>query len=86
MRAPLDFTVPILNAQARPFRAQGVYLMVNVTCACQADNGPMLIRGHDVIVQCGRCHAKFGIASVSFDRAAGDLDPRVEVGLLARGA
>ena len=78
-----EFQVPIIGRQAQ-CRASGAVLMVTVTCLCAPANLPMLIRGHDLMVWCDHCGEQYGIMTCAFDRGAGDVAPRMDIGLVAR--
>ena len=68
--------VPIVGA---PLTAHVGYVMASYTCCCDASNEPALIRGTDLVDQCGRCGKCYAIVSVSFNRAQGHVQPSVGV-------
>ena len=81
-RAIKDRDVPIIGTGGVPMRAFPACVMAIVICQCEPTNHPMLIRGTDNIVGCPKCHKRYGIVSVQYDREAGDTAPSIEVGLL----
>ena len=61
-----------------PFTVHEAQILATITCGCRLNNPPMLMRGVDVIVVCGRCGEQYGIVRATYDRASDEV-PRVAV-------
>lgn len=74
---------PLATRPQAPTPHKG-YVSATYTCRCHPDNPPDLIRGTDMAAVCPRCQAIYAITAVSFDRTAGDTEPRVRITYLGQ--
>lgn len=75
-----ETNIPIVG---QAFKAHEGYVLATITCACRANNAPILIRGTDVAAVCSACGRTFGIIKAEYDAVRG-LPLRVTIAQVAQ--